>query len=557
MENAVIYARYSSSGQREESIEGQIRECRQYAEHNGLRVVGEYADHALTGTNDKRPAFQRMIADSAKGQFSAVLVWKFDRFARNRYDSAVYKAKLKKNGVRLLSAKEGIPDSPEGIILESMMEGYAEYYSANLSQNVKRGLYENARKRKSIGGHIPLGLRLTPDHTLEPDPATAPIVKKVFEDYAAGIPAADICRALNAKGYTTTQGNPFNRNSIPLMVRNEKYKGVYAYADIRDENAIPPIVSPELWQKAQIMLKKHHEAPAAKKINGGFLLTGKLFCALCGAPMTGDAGTSRTGKTYSYYTCTNRRNRSCQQKRAPKQWIEDAVVNALTDAAHSDELINTFADRFMIWQEQHSNKQDIKQISDKLRKNKEAYANALSLIDQGLITDPVKQHIRDLDQQRIALEDALAQAKLNSPSIQRSEVVFFLQSFRDGNPSDPSWRVFLVDTFLRSASLSLPPNNPTDPTDPTDPPAPPNPHKPRKSKKSPQEYATLSLTLNYSAPDNTLSVSVPSLPQPNEQCSDLAPLSQPYHANLNHLPFSVSFSFGFLIIQIRVPLPLH
>lgn len=149
--NAVIYARFSSSGQREESIEGQIRECREYAKRHDMVIVGEYTDKALTGRTDKRPSFQRMLKDSEKGIFKAVICWKMDRFARNRYDSATYKYKLRKNGVQIFYAAETIPEGPEGIILESVMEGYAEYYSENLSQNIKRGNYESALKLKTLG----------------------------------------------------------------------------------------------------------------------------------------------------------------------------------------------------------------------------------------------------------------------------------------------------------------------------------------------------------------------------------------------------------------------
>lgn len=133
----VIYARYSSSGQRDESIEGQLRDCHAFAKKRGIVIVSEYCDRALTGTSDKRPEFQRMIRDSGKGQFSVVITWKSDRFAQSRYDSAIYKYRLKQNGIRILYAKESIPDGPEGIILESVMEGFAEHYSANLLRNVK------------------------------------------------------------------------------------------------------------------------------------------------------------------------------------------------------------------------------------------------------------------------------------------------------------------------------------------------------------------------------------------------------------------------------------
>lgn len=189
--SAVIYARYSSGSQREESIEGQLRECYAYAERCGFTVIGEYIDKALTGRNDKRPDFQRMLRDSERGIFKAVIMWKMDRFARNRYDSAMYKYKLKKNGVRLFYAKESIPDGPEGIILESVMEGYAEYYSENLSQNIKRGNYDSALELKTIGVRL-LGLRKSADDHFEIDPNTAPIVKRIFSEYANGKRAKDI-----------------------------------------------------------------------------------------------------------------------------------------------------------------------------------------------------------------------------------------------------------------------------------------------------------------------------------------------------------------------------
>ena len=123
---AVIYARYSTDSQREESIEGQIRECTAYAEKNGFTVVKHYIDRAISAKTDNRPQFQQMIKDSERGIFDVIIVWKLDRFARNRYDSARYKTQLKRNGVKLVSATEVISAGPEGIILESVLEGYAE-----------------------------------------------------------------------------------------------------------------------------------------------------------------------------------------------------------------------------------------------------------------------------------------------------------------------------------------------------------------------------------------------------------------------------------------------
>lgn len=275
-ERGVIYARYSSSGQREESIEGQLRECRIYAEKHGITIVGEYCDAAMTGTNDKRPQFQRLIRDSAKGQFTVAILWKIDRFARNKYDSAIYKHKLKQNGVRTVYAKESIPDGPEGIIFESLMEGFAEYYSANLSQNVKRGLYDSALKLQTLG-QTAYGLRKGTDGKWEHNPAQAPIVKRIFEEYVAGRSIISIYKQLNAEGYRTLNGGMFNKNSLRTILKNEKYCGVYKYADIRVEDGIPAIISKELFAMAQQMIKKNHEKPAAKKEDGGFLLSENFF----------------------------------------------------------------------------------------------------------------------------------------------------------------------------------------------------------------------------------------------------------------------------------------
>ena len=451
-EKAVIYARYSSSGQRDESIEGQLRECYDFAERYGFSVIGEYCDRAITGTSDKRPEFQRMIKDSAKGQFTVVITWKNDRFARSRYDSAVYKYKLKQNGVRIMYAKESIPNGPEGIILESVMEGFAEYYSANLSQNIKRGNYDSALKRQTLG-QLVLGYRKGPDKRFEIDPSTAPIVQRIYTDFAAGKPAKQIIDELNEEGYKTIRGGKFNKNSIRRILENEKYIGVYSFMDIRDEQGIPPIVDKTLFDKVQKLLEHHNRAPAATKVNGGFLLTTKLFCGECGEPMTGDGGTSRTGKVYSYYICNGRRKHKCNKERAQKDWVENAVVDALCDIVSSDEVINTFADKFMEWQAMQGESSMVSSLTEELKKIESAIQNTMSVIDSGLITDSLKSHLVELEAQRVATEKGLAKAKLEEPKLEREAVIWFLQRFRNGNRNDPMWRVYLVDTFLQAAYL--------------------------------------------------------------------------------------------------------
>jgi len=220
---AVIYARYSSHNQREESIEGQIRECQDFAARNNFIIIDEYIDRAISGRTDDRENFQRMIKDSEKGHFDAVIMYTLDRFARNRYDSATYKAKLKKNGVRVFYAKQTIPDGAEGIILESVLEGMAEYYSENLARNVKRGLTENALQCKTNGGKC-LGYRKNSEEKFEVDPAAAKIVQEIFQMYAAGTSATQIINHCNERGYKTVRGRPFTRNSLRTILQNKKIK---------------------------------------------------------------------------------------------------------------------------------------------------------------------------------------------------------------------------------------------------------------------------------------------------------------------------------------------
>lgn len=248
--NGVIYARYSSDNQREESIEGQLRECKEYAARNGIRIINTYIDRAFSAKTDNRPQFRQMIKDSDTRTFEVVLVWKLDRFSRNRYDSAHYKRILKNNRVQVISITEPISNSPEGIMLESLLEGMAEYYSAELSEKVSRGHKENALKAKFNGGVIPLGYRIDEQMHYQIDPATAPIVQEVFHRYAEGETVKELCEDLNARGIRTGMGRPFTKSSFQNLLKNRRYLGEYRYKDIVIEGAIPNIIDPITFEKS-------------------------------------------------------------------------------------------------------------------------------------------------------------------------------------------------------------------------------------------------------------------------------------------------------------------
>lgn len=449
---AVIYARYSSAGQRDESIEGQFRECREFAERKGYKVIAEYSDRALSATTDKRPDFQRMIKDAESKTFDTVICWKHDRFARNRYDAAFYKSKLKACGVSIIYAREDVPDGPSGIIIDSVMEGFAEYYSANLSENVKRGLYESALKRQTMGIRL-LGYTEGPDKRFAIDEKTAPIVKRIFEEYAAGRSAKDIAADLNAEGYRPSKNYCFSFNTMAKTIRNEKYKGVYRYNDIYDENGIPAIVTPELWQRANDMADKRRHAPSHKEDSTGYILSGKLFCGHCQESMTAFSGTSRNGAVYKYYTCNNRRKKKCNKENVPKDYIEDRIVSILSEIVFSDAIISTFADRFIEWQDKQTKKGPIPDIQARLNENKKAADNILKVIESGCALQSLTDRLRSLEEEREQLEYALNKACYEEPKLSRDEVVFFLESFRNGDQSDEKWRSYLIRTFLDKAYI--------------------------------------------------------------------------------------------------------
>ncbi len=450
--NAVIYARYSSSGQREESIAGQLRECRAYADRSGLRVVGEYTDSALTGTTDKRPGFQRMIKDAEAGGFSVVIVWKLDRFARNRYDSAMYRHKLKKYGVRLVSAMENISDSPEGIILEGLMESLAEYYSANLSQNIRRGLYDSALERKKTARVF--GYRRGPDGRYEIDPVYGPIVRRCFEEYAAGKSMPEIINGLNADGIRTEKGTEFKRNSLRAMLRNERYKGVYRYRDIVDPAGIPPIVPADLWEQVQKEIGKraHNHTKGTTKTGVTYLLTGKLFCGHCLAPMAGDSGRSSTGTVYHWYSCPNSRYKpkTCDKRRIPKDWIEAEVLRILNNEILTDDFIERAADAAVEYEKHYDNTSEIEGLRADLKRTEKKISNVADAIATGITTKTLPAMLADLERMREQLEDAIAEKTVGVKEFSREAVVAYLHELKALSLTESGSQRQLIQACIKS-----------------------------------------------------------------------------------------------------------
>lgn len=446
---AVIYARYSSHAQKDASIEQQLRVCRQYAHEHDLQIVTEYCDHAISGTSDKRPEFLKMIKDSAKGRWERVLVYKIDRFARNRYDSAMYKARLKKNGVKVMSVMEPIPEGPEGILLESVLEGSAEYYSANLSQNILRGMHDNALACKVNNGGLPLGYVKGPDGRYAIEPAGAAVVREIFEMYANGSNVAEIIATLNSRGLRTSRGAQWNKNSLHTILRNERYAGVYIWRDVRIEGGIPAIISRELFDEVQDRLKKVARAPAAARTDVDYMLTGKLFCGHCGSAMVGESGTGKSGNKFYYYACVKRkRQKACDKKPVKKDWIEETVVRQTRERCLTDEVISVIVDAALELQEREKDETTVRVLRAELIEVKRGINNLLNAIEQGIITPSTKQRLEDLEARRSDLELAIEEEQIQQPQLTRDQLTFWLERFRSGDPSDPKYRETFIEVFV-------------------------------------------------------------------------------------------------------------
>ncbi len=450
--NGVIYARYSSDSQREESIEGQLRECKEYAERNGITILGTYIDRALSAKTDNRPEFQHVIKDSAKGLFDIVLVWKLDRFARNRYDSARYKNILKKNGVKVLSAKENISEGSEGIILEAMLEGYAEYYSAELSEKVIRGLTDNALKCKYNGGRIPMGYYIDEQQYYQIDPKTAPIILELFTRYKDGETMQALVNSLNARGIRSIGGGKITLNIMNHLLKNRRYMGEYSYRDVVKEDGIPAIVSKELFEQIQTQLAKNKKAPARHKAEDAYLLTTKLYCGKCNSFMVGESGTSKTMKVHHYYRCVNtKKKKLCTKKAVKKDWIEDLVIHHTMNAIMNDEIMERLIDTLMDLQKKENT--ELPLLKKQLAETQKGINNMLNAIQAGIFTPSTKQRLDELEETKSKLEVSILQEEMQKPMLTREQVAFFIYRFREFDVTKQEQRQRLIDSFVNAVYL--------------------------------------------------------------------------------------------------------
>lgn len=474
MLKAAIYARYSSDNQREESIEAQIRAIEQFASKNNIQIVKTYTDKAKSATTDNRPMFLQMIKDSELGIFNAVIVHKLDRFSRNRYDSAFYKKTLKKSDVRVMSVLENLDDSPESIIMESLLEGMAEYFSINLSREVMKGMKETAYQAKHNGGIAPLGYEIAPDKTYVINESEAIIVRKIFNMYALDHGYVDIIRVLNEAGHKTKIGNYFSKNSICDLLGNEKYKGTYVFNKrtskssgkrnnhsfknedeiIRVPNALPAIIEEDLFDKVQERLKSKKRGPRTNGKNF-YLLTGYIFCGECESSYVGNSYRGgRGGKKYPIYACTKRSSTTvCKNKAIRQSVIEEFVIKELLKNVFSSESIKDISQQILEYAKNHNteNQNELIEVEKKLAATDSKIDKLIDAVADGTLdSNTVKSKMSTLKEEKLALEEKASRLQFKSYDWLDEEKVerYILKSKQDLLSNDDKLKRKVIETFV-------------------------------------------------------------------------------------------------------------
>lgn len=452
--NAVIYTRFSSQSQDKQTTEVQLKACREFAEKHGYVVIDEYSDEAYTGKNDKRPAFRQMLKDSEKGRFQFVIVYKYDRFARNIRLSLNYEAELEARGIITLSTIEPYSNDANGKLMRGMNYLIAEFYSNDYSQRIRKGLENTASKCFSTGGQRSLGYK-TVNKQFKIVKNEAIAVKHIYEMYASGESMATIINYMNELGFKTANGNAFSKNSIHRVLTNKRYIGTYVFKDIEVPNKIPRIISDELFNAVQVKMAQNKMAPARSRAKTDYLLTTKLFCGYCKNAMVGTSGTSRNGTLHTYYKCKSVGDKKCNKKAISKDYIEDIVINYLRKFL-TDKNIERIANNVVKLFQKQQDMYIIKHLKDAITGNQTKLNNLVASLSETInenVRKVLLEKIADVEKETNSLEKELAKQEKKQLDITVDNIKYFLTGLRDGYVDTPKYRKALINALINRIYL--------------------------------------------------------------------------------------------------------
>ena len=455
----VAYYRYSSSSQNEASIEQQREMVHQWAKSQSLVVVNEYEDAAKTGTNADRPGYQPMLRELPKIKPAYVAVWKNDRLARKRTELILVKQTIRKAGARVHYI-EGISptDSPDSVLMEGVADAFAEYYSLQLSANIRRGQRYNAERALS-NGHKIFGFSVGSDKRYVADPETAPIVTQIFDDYAHGVSMQKIADRLNAQGIRTIRGYQFTPKNLNKLLKNRAYIGEYSFGEHVIEDGMPRLVADDVFEQVQrrfAINKRCGAKTKAELVAQGeeapvYWLTGRMYCLTCGESMEGVSGTSKTGRTYRYYYCLNQRKKKCSAKTLRKDEIETRVIEIIESFLHQPDMLASLAvDLADHYRKTHERGDEVLNALEARRRDIEAkLANFVKAIAQGIFNASTAEAMNALEAQKQEL-DAAIQTERVKATLFEDEVSIgsFYKRFAEATIDTVDTRDQLFDYFV-------------------------------------------------------------------------------------------------------------
>lgn len=477
MITGISYARYSSTNQRDESIEAQLDDIYKYAEKNEICIIKDYIDEAESAKTDDRENFQLMMSD-VKNKIvtpQVLLLHKVDRFARNRTDAAFHKMALKKAGIKIIYVSQNIPDSPEGKLMEGMLESFAEYYSENLAFEVMKGLKINAKRCLHNGGIPPLGYDVV-DKKLVVNEHEARAIKRIFQMYIEGHSYGSIIKWLNQNNYKTKFGKPFGKNSIYSILGNEKYKGTYVFNRaaggknanrhknksndeiIRVPEGIPSIIDNQVWMEAKERMESKKFKNGINKTINNYLLTGLIYCGECGSAMGGNTRKGRNGQVYSDYQCiAKRQKKTCTAKGISCEFVEKEVISQLQTQVFTHEKIEEIANKMQEYflMGVSDNERDITYTEMHIAGIDRKIRNILDAIAEGFRTPQMKLELEDLDRQKTFSMEKLRSLKnkLNSRGADREQIIKYLNQYAGISKFSFEEKKKAVQTFIEKVTV--------------------------------------------------------------------------------------------------------
>lgn len=447
---AVIYARFSTDKQREESIEAQERACREYAAAHGYMVTAVYADRAASGKSDKRPDFQRMMRDAKSRKFDIVLVHKYNRFARRMSDHVRYEDKLNENRVQLIAVAEDFGTGKEAVIMKALMRSLSEYYIIDLSDEVKKGHRENAMKALHNGGFAPFGYDVV-GQTYVINELEAAYVRRMFACAEDGTGFDGLIAEMEAAGICGKRGKPIKYSQIYDILRNEKYTGVYLYSPeqesskqlqrekptaIRVDDAFPAIISKKQYEEVQkIMDSRKH---AGRRNN--YLCSRLVYCGECGAPMHGIT----TGK-YQYFYCSKK----CGNPNVRMDVVDNAAKSYLRELLCAENQL-VIADALKRYQASEKWREEdfYDSVRQQIEEREQKYNALLSNLSSGALPAEVVSDIGVTMQKLKSEIDALHNAKPDK-DYTVDHITTWLESLRNA-PDEKAIRLLIKKITIKN-----------------------------------------------------------------------------------------------------------